>query len=30
MKKMIQDKNSKIKTLREKLGKYESVEDEDD
>jgi hypothetical protein len=30
MKKMIQDKNSKIKTLRERLGKYESVDEEDD
>ena len=30
MKKMIQDKNGKIKELRERLGKYESVEGEDD
>jgi len=29
MKKMIQDKNSKIKELRDKLGKYETVEDEE-
>lgn len=30
MKKMIQDKNSKIKGLMHRLAKYESVEDEDD
>ena len=30
MKKMIQDKNGKIKELRERLGKYENVEGEDD
>lgn len=30
MKKMIQDKNSKIKQLREKLGKYESLDEEED
>jgi len=30
MKKMIQDKNSKIKELRERLSKFESVEEEDD
>jgi hypothetical protein len=30
MKKMIQDKNSKIKQLREKLGKYESIEEDED
>eukprot|EP00347_Sterkiella_histriomuscorum_P009298 403341739 len=30
MKKMIQDKNTKIKQLRERLGKYEGVDDEDD
>ena len=29
MKKMIQDKNNKIKELREKLGKYEAIEDEE-
>lgn len=30
MKKMIQEKNAKIKTLRDKLGKYESVEEDED
>ena len=30
MKKMIQDKNTKIKELRERLSKYENVEGEDD
>ena len=30
MKKMIQDKNTKIKTLREKLGKYENVDEDED
>lgn len=30
MKKMIQEKNAKIKTLRDKLGKYESVDEDDD
>ncbi|CDW86926.1 UNKNOWN [Stylonychia lemnae] len=30
MKKMIQDKNSKIKTLRDRLGKYESVDEDDE
>jgi uncharacterized phage infection (PIP) family protein YhgE len=29
MKKMIQDKNSKIKTLRDRLGKYENIEDDE-
>lgn len=29
MKKMIQDKNTKIKDLRDRLSKYESLEDED-
>lgn len=29
MKKMIQDKNNKIKEMRDRLVKYESVEDED-
>lgn len=30
MKKMIQDKNAKIKQLREKLSKYESVDGDDE
>jgi hypothetical protein len=30
MKKMIQDKNSKIKTLRDRLGKYESIDEDDE
>ena len=30
MKKMIQDKNNKIKELRDRLGKYEVTVDEDD
>lgn len=30
MKKMIQDKNTKIKVLRDKLGKYENVEEDED
>ena len=30
MKKMIQEKNGKIKQLREKLSKYESVDDDED
>ena len=30
MKKMLQDKNAKIKTLRERLCKYESLEDDED
>ena len=30
MKKMIQEKNAKIKQLREKLSKYESVDDDED
>jgi len=30
MKKMIQDKNGKIKELRERLGKYEDVELQDE
>jgi len=30
MKKMIQDKNTKIKYLREKLSKYESLEEDED
>jgi hypothetical protein len=29
MKKMIQDKNNKIKEMRDRLVKYESVEDEE-
>lgn len=29
MKKMIQDKNNKIKEMRERLMKYESVDEED-
>jgi hypothetical protein len=27
---MIQDKNSKIKTLRDRLGKYESIDEDDE
>ena len=30
MKKMIQDKNTKLNELRERLGKYENVEDADE
>jgi hypothetical protein len=29
MKKMIQDKNAKLKELRDRLGKYESVEEDE-
>jgi hypothetical protein len=29
MKKMIQDKNNKIEELRNRLGKYESVDDQE-